>query len=76
LSEAAAQLPAVVQWHLLPDVLTPAHLKAALGIKRTSTISRLVSIGQLPKPCLSTGNIIRWRKEDVIRRLDERMRMG
>lgn len=65
-----------IQWDKLPDVLTPGHLKDLFHVRKTKTITHWTRIGQLPKPCISSGNILRWRKEDIRNHLDRRMRMG
>lgn len=80
-SDAAPPPPAVpavaaLQWDALPDILTPGHLKDLFQVKRTKTISHWWRTGQLPKPCLNSGNVVRWRKQDVQDHLARRMRMG
>lgn len=70
------QPPSLVRWEQLPDLLTPRDMQGILQVRCTKTISKLSREGQLPRPCIRLGKIIRWRKEDVREHLDRRMRMG
>jgi hypothetical protein len=49
----------------LPDILTVAAMGRIFG-GNGAAISRWHRWGKLPRPVLSSGNIRRWRKEDVI----------
>ncbi len=63
-------------WDGLPEILTPVHLKTLSQVARTCTLTAWVNEGRLPRPVIKSGNIIRWRKEDVRAHLERRAHMG
>ncbi len=64
-----------MNWDQLPDILTTEHLQEILLVKNRKTVSSLCRSGQLPAPVITTGNIRRWRKEDVRATLERRSQM-
>jgi hypothetical protein len=55
-----------IHWADLPDVLSPKHLRGILDVNGKNTFKRWCDLGILPQPCIKSGNVVRWRKEDVI----------
>lgn len=67
--------PRAAKWEDFGDMLTPRDLKELLHVRRTSTLTLWCQIGQLPKAVVRRGNIVLWRKQDVIDHLALRKRM-
>ena len=60
----------------MTEIIGTKELMSLIHVKDVRTVHRLVTIGQLPKPVLSTGKIKRWRLVDVETHLARRAARG
>jgi hypothetical protein len=65
-----------VKWEELPDILTPADLRGILRVCSSQTLKRWSELGILPVPVIKSGNVVRWRKVDVMETLERRAKLG
>jgi len=66
---------AFTEWDQLPVILETRHMRRLFNLKDNRSLKRLIEAGQLPRPVITEGRIVRWRKEDVRAHLEHRKQM-
>ncbi len=70
-ADRAALASPAIRWAELPILLTVVNMKRLF---RSNSISTLHRYAYIPRPVITSGNVVRWQKETVRQFLEERRR--